>query len=545
MLLISCVLTILLHYASGDSLCGNSTESSLKSCTTQILGDQGRTEHDLCQMEVFPTNSPECSSMKFGPPVSNAHIGGVTLKPHVITQAHDITKIAINRTVLNITFSNIKWTTMRFRFQDKFREARNHCRNILISKDVTVDDRSVLYYDCYWPISNLHEDQSYILDFEANNTWGVYRGQYYFNVPSAEMLSHSVSEKEWKPFVYIEIFPTKMRLHIMPPPEHLKITGYHVKVMKKDCDKNGPCELKSKWVELNNKTDEVSYDYSYVGSNGKFYFTVTPQHKKCVNGVGCKTVESPKIVISFIEVQSLNICIASITALIVAALFAYYIVLRVFRRYCCKDYRLAHSNEIPTPPKVLVIYSPTNRLHAECVASFVSYLHYEYGIDIMYDGDISNTSHGDPYIWAEEAFRIASHIMYIVGPAEETNLYNNIYDKPIISPHRNVDVLLLSFVKANRVAKCPKDVLNVFFEYSNGQIPVETRHDKLFFLIKDWHKLIAYLSKNLLPKRQIMRTERGRSFLEDLTRAKKLLNVNADEVMVKCEKNAFDRKILL
>lgn len=49
----------------------------------------------------------------------------------------------------------------------------------------------------------------------------------------------------------------------------------------------------------------------------------------------------------------------------------------------------------------------------------------------MYDGDISATSHGDPYIWAEEAMRLSTHVLYIVGPTEERNLYNNIYEKPI------------------------------------------------------------------------------------------------------------------
>lgn len=194
---------------------------------------------------------------------------------------------------------------------------------------------------------------------------------------------------------------------------------------------------------------------------------------------------------------------------------------------------------------MLVIYSPANRLHAECVASFVTYLRSEYGIDVMYDGDISSTSHGDPYYWAEDAIRLASHVMYIVGPAENTNLYNNIYDKPI-TVHTNVDILLLSLLKAVRASRCQKDIMNVFFEHSNGPIPIETKHDKVFFLLKDWNKLIAYLSKNLLPKKQIMRTEKGKCFLEDLSRAKKLLNGRKDDVIVRCEKNNFvEKKVLL
>lgn len=173
---------------------------------------------------------------------------------------------------------------------------------------------------------------------------------------------------------------------------------------------------------------------------------------------------------------------------------------------------------------MLVIYSPANRLHAECVNSFVNYLRAEFGFEIMYDGDISYTSDQDPYVWAVEAFKLASHVMYIVGPKEVNNQYNNIYEKPIVSAHRNLDTLLLSFLRANRGTRNQKHVINVVFEHSNGPIPLETKHDKVFYLLKEWNKLIAYLSKNLLPKKQIVRTEKGRCLLEDLTKAKKLLN---------------------
>ncbi|KAJ0176821.1 hypothetical protein K1T71_008000 [Dendrolimus kikuchii] len=532
------------QYVASDGICDDRPDKTL-SCTTQIHG-QDLTDYDMCKMEVYPSNSPQCHSMTFGPFVSNSQMGGVTLKPYIMPDVFMETpsNFTISRTVLNITFSNIKWKTMRFRFQNKYRDTKNHCRNIVISKDVTIDDKSVLYYDCYWPTIDDKDDQSHTLDFEAANDKSVYRGRYYFNIPSAKSLSSTSLEEEWTPFIYIEIFSSTMRLHILPPPPQLRINAYNVK-LKRDCGKDTPCVVQSKTIILRNKTDEVTYDYDIVGQNGLYNFDVTPMHDKCVNGFGCKTIASPKIVISS-EPASLNICIASITALIVATLFAYYIVLRVIRRYWCKDPKFGQV-KIPTPPKVLVIYSPANRLHAECVASFVTYLRTEYGLDMMYDGDISITSHGDPYIWAEEAFRIASHVMYIVGPAEETNAYNNIYDKPIITPHNDVDLLLLSFVKMNRVSKCPKDIVTVFFDHSDAQVPVEVRNpQESFRLLKDWQKLISYLSKNLLPKRHIMRTEKGRCFIDDLTRASKLLGVKRDDVVVRCDKiNVFEKKSLL
>lgn len=182
------------------------------------------------------------------------------------------------------------------------------------------------------------------------------------------------------------------------------------------------------------------------------------------------------------------------------------------------------------PPKVLVVYSPANRLHTECITSFINYIRNEYGIDMMYDGDIANTTHGDPFLWADEAFRTASHVIYVVGPnAETNNVCSNIYDQPV-NPHRNIDTLILSWIKGDRGTKNKKDVMNIFFDYSNGKVPVETKREKSYHLLKDWQKFIAYLSKNLFPVNQIKKCKRGETFLDDLDKAKKLLSGKQDNI---------------
>lgn len=78
---------------------------------------------------------------------------------------------------------------MKFRFQNH-KSVESHCRNIVISNEVTINDQSVLYYDCYWSLTDgNYNGQSHILDFEATDDSIVNRGQYYFNIPSAQMLS--------------------------------------------------------------------------------------------------------------------------------------------------------------------------------------------------------------------------------------------------------------------------------------------------------------------------------------------------------------------
>ncbi|KAI8436535.1 hypothetical protein MSG28_010066 [Choristoneura fumiferana] len=491
---------------------------TLASLARLVLGTASN-ENDYCTVEYY--SSEKCKTMNFGPITSNGHIGGVILKPHVLMREFKNFSVNYRRkyTVLNITFSNIKWKTMKFRFE----EARqNHCRNIVLSNEASFNDQSVLYYDCYWPESLESAGQSQILDFEASDDNVVNRGRYYFNVPSVQMLN-PINELDWKPFVYLEILSDKIRLHVMAPPEQVNITSFNIKVMHEIKGVNCDEIVTNKTLSFKNHTDEVTFDYSLLGSPGSYYFVVMPLHDNCKGSVPCQTAESPRFTVSN-NATTVNVCIASISALIVATLFAYYIVLRVLRRYWCRDYRLAMGHEIPAPTKVLVIYSPANRLHAECVTSFVNYLRAEFGFEIMYDGDISYTSDQDPYVWAVEAFKLATHVMYIVGPNEINNQYNNIYEKPIVSAHRNLDTLQLSLLKANRGTRNQKHIINVVFEHSNGPIPLETKHDKVFYLLKEWNKLIAYLSKNLLPKKQMVRTEKGRCLLEDLTKAKKLLN---------------------
>ncbi|KAM3962599.1 uncharacterized protein ACR2FA_003225 [Aphomia sociella] len=548
-----------LHHVAGNKqdfsqLCKENIQKTLR-CNTQLTGPDGElADSDKCKVEYYPSDSAQCRTMTFGPLKSDkpfdSNIGGVSLRPYIM-DSHG--QRNFNYTVLNITFTNIKWKTMKFRFHDPGRPNSGHCRNIVISNDVTIDDRSVLYYDCYWSYADgNYNGSSHFLDFEASDDSSTNRGQYFFNIPNMQMLSTTVTENEWKPFLYIEILSSELRLHIMPPPPQVRIKGYKVEV-KRACIKGSVencCDqvLKTANVTLKDRNEEMTYDYYFLRSPGAHYFVVTPLHDACT-GVesGCQSVASPKIGISTDEHKTLNICIASVTALIVASLFAYYIMLRVIRRYWCRDYRgMYKANEIPPPTKVLAIYPPGNRLHAECVGSFVAYLRYELGIDIMYDGDILNLSHRDPFLWAKETFELASHVMYIVGPADETNFHDNIYEKQIIPAHKNVDILLLNMVKTNRGTRNHKSLSNVYFEHSNGQVPIEMKHCKSFFLLKDWKKMISYLSKDMIPEKQITRTEKGKYFLDDLSRTKKLLSGNRDDVIVRCEKmNSFEKKILV
>lgn len=82
---------------------------------------------------------------------------------------------------------------MKFRFQRYgYGQSimKNHCRTIDLTSATTLLDQSVLYYDCYWSLTDgYYDEQTYMLDFEATDDSVVNRGQYRFTIPTRKMLS--------------------------------------------------------------------------------------------------------------------------------------------------------------------------------------------------------------------------------------------------------------------------------------------------------------------------------------------------------------------
>lgn len=74
----------------------------------QILGDE-YVDDDSCKVEYIPSNSSKCTD-NFGPITSNNQIGQVILKPYILHERRrDVNFYSVNYTVLNISFTNIKW----------------------------------------------------------------------------------------------------------------------------------------------------------------------------------------------------------------------------------------------------------------------------------------------------------------------------------------------------------------------------------------------------------------------------------------------------
>lgn len=86
----------------------------------KILG-YDESDYEVCHLNFYPSNSEECKMMSFGPIEPNKHIGDVSLKPYILrsTLVDSQLKYSDNFTVLNITFTNIKWKSKLHFILDK------------------------------------------------------------------------------------------------------------------------------------------------------------------------------------------------------------------------------------------------------------------------------------------------------------------------------------------------------------------------------------------------------------------------------------------
>lgn len=488
----------------------SSKELQVQSCSKQLLGNETEDE-SLCSVHFYPTNSSQCKAMPFSAISDNPALGEVRLKPYFWDYNNEH---LYNFTVFNISFTDINWRTMRFRFERNGSNdsIKNHCRKIDIDKDVVLQKQWYLYYDCHWSMQ--HENyagENYIFDYEAEGEAGITRGRFYFTVPDTDSLAPDVKFESWQPFVYVEIKTTAIKLYVTQPPENMGIEEYLIEFMLspvQKCDgKNDTAIDKINLKSGGPSLDVIMYEHKLLLDSGYYYFIVTPIKA----GVVGRKVRSPIIFINS-DAPITVICIASITSLLVSCLFAYYILLRIIRKYFCVE---EAEKETIIPPKILVIYSPHNKLHKECVVSLINYLKLECGFQVMYDADIATTQHKDPYVWCQESFSQAVHIINVVSPAVEQN------NSPFTNI-RNVDSLQLEMLK-NTKYRASKSVLNLVFPHCKN-IKSNVVAEKTFYLLKDWQKFISFISKNLLPHHQLSRSENGRTLLADFKSAKQFMN---------------------
>nr|CAD7568046.1 unnamed protein product [Timema californicum] len=210
-------------------------------------------------------------------------------------------------TALNVTFSLIKWNSLRMRFKEVGGDKKNFCRDFHLSLEVP--DSTVLFFDCLWSKAE-YEKKSFGFEYEQRSSLGSYAHRsYVFVVPSGDHINPTETElKNWELFMYVdisEIPKLTLRWPLAPSlfkEEPFNITAYNVSIYRRGPP---PDDEEEEEEELLNTAivsagdavgGELSYTFLTDGSE-TYWFTLRMVHEAC--GLqDCNVSKSHKIIIS-------------------------------------------------------------------------------------------------------------------------------------------------------------------------------------------------------------------------------------------------------
>lgn len=452
----SCVgiLLLIVLNVHSSSLCGRKH----KSCSYQIWGND-IVLSNACQMVYYKTNSTECAALSFDYSTNFTHKqGDVRIQAYVDWES--------NQTAFNITFTKIKWKNLKMRFTKIGLENYiNTCRAFKIWENATVPRKSILTYDCPW--SNLkYEGQDFALEYEFEAPIIAYN-RYIFKIPHFRNLETVVHVQSLEVFTYLDVTDTDyLYLYIQLAPPNYNITSYLVEVIRERS--NISTRLT---VQILNGRDAMNgqlfFPYPTWNEFGYFFFNVSPLSTMCQENM-CLKSSTPKI---FMGRRKSSLVIGIVGAsVIIFALF--YSMFFWNRQKNAKD---------DTPPRVLLVYNISINAHYNVVRSLArllnDVLHIEVFLDVF---DIPQTHHQNPVLWYNQAFRDATHIIYVASPEAS----------PSTKPHsdnvyRIDSVTMKAIITKIACSTNTKQILVVTFPYSANAIPEELNSIRKFDLLKD------------------------------------------------------------
>nr|CAD7410035.1 unnamed protein product [Timema poppensis] len=129
---------------------------------------------------------PRFDLLRVGCPICNLPFeGGVDQDwGHVMLKSYYYVLGTNKLTALNVTFSLIKWNSLRMRFKEVGGDKKNFCRDFHLSLEVP--DSTVLFFDCLWSKAE-YEKKSFGFEYEQRSSLGSYAHRsYVFVVPSGD-----------------------------------------------------------------------------------------------------------------------------------------------------------------------------------------------------------------------------------------------------------------------------------------------------------------------------------------------------------------------
>lgn len=189
--------------------------------------------------------------------------------------------------------------------------------------------------------------------------------------------------------------------------------------------------------------------------------------------------------------------------------------------------------------KTLLIYTPQTDLHNSVVFNFAYTLKSLFKIDVLMDiFDIPQTKHKNPALWCSEAFKQATHIIYI-APPNTTETYPSVY---------RTEAICLRFLVEYLSSGCAdkKTILCVTFPYSKRNIPELFKNFRHFHLMKDFSSFISYLvnynKQNVFLCKSIFKRNQLLYYSEDLSYLDLLESVEKAQKQIKLTKKQSKTK---
>ncbi|KAJ9593845.1 hypothetical protein L9F63_027513, partial [Diploptera punctata] len=192
-----------------------------------------------------------------------------------------------DRTVLNVSLTNIGFTNFRYRIQSIGQKNFTFCTEIKLPTYVNISN---LHFDCYW-IGTKNVGMPYELNYLAEKGALREARSFLFRINGKKV---NENMEEWFPFLYVdktELPVITARWHQTPISLEIR-PNYVVRIIDKDI------ELASQQVDgthWNSSNDELSYNYTFGMFPKHGHYKV--ELKVLCNLKNCKTVESPCIII--------------------------------------------------------------------------------------------------------------------------------------------------------------------------------------------------------------------------------------------------------
>ncbi|XP_067003177.2 uncharacterized protein [Anabrus simplex] len=360
-------------------------------------------------------------------------LGEVMLVPYV-----DMVEQIAVRSALNLTFVNVKWSNLRVQWKERGGDGKAFCREFVLSPNVDLSSNVSLFYDCPW-LNYSDELHEFDFKYEAQNKeTGQIEGKYYiFQLPSNWFIDPiRTSPKNWTVFSYLDISALPiLTVRWQQPPSSIAARFYNVSIIS-----NATSDvLDTKIVPADRNRSQQAVNFNGQELTGSVYIAI-----KIIfdNGVEGSISRSPVLFLG--------------------------------------DH-----------PVVLVLYKHVRNSHVKALAAFANCLKEVTQAKVLLDElDIPKSDTKDPFLWYQDAFERAEYILVMASPSVPVVCEEGIYP--------NVETVGMRLLAGKFSDKnCYKKFFTVVFPYCKvSDIPREAVNFKRFMLMKDFSKLIWYITHN-------------------------------------------------